>query len=86
MAVKLKITGPNQTTVEIGDVTLYFSYATCVGFHRNGHGYTICENVWSATAGKHIALINGAKSERTPYDEFSKRLDALGVAVVKWEG
>jgi hypothetical protein len=86
MSVKLKQLGPNQTSVEIGDVTLYFSYETCVAVHRTGHGYTICENVWGATTGKHLALINGAKSPRTPRAEFVKQLDALGVCVVKWEG
>lgn len=62
--------------VEVGDMTFYFSYDTCVAYWAPGEGMVISENVWSTTTGRHLNLINDDKSERIPYNEFEKKLKA----------
>lgn len=59
--------------VQVGKLTLYFSYDTIVGFHDYENGLVISENVWSRSTGKHLNWIN-SKQEKTDYKEFRAKL------------
>lgn len=61
-------------SVEVGDMTFYFSYDTCVAYWAPGEGLVISENVWSMTTGRHLNIINDDKKIRIPYNEFEKKL------------
>lgn len=45
---------PNYTHVTVGDLTIAFSYTTPVGFHYPGRGWTVRENDWGPTTGRHL--------------------------------
>jgi hypothetical protein len=79
MKVKLREAGtPTQHEVELGDdLTLYFSYQTCVGFWLSGHGRVVSENVWSNTTAKHLNTWEPDKTRRVKHDEFEKQLEAV---------
>lgn len=57
--------------VQLGDVTLYFSYETLIAFE--GPELVISENVWSRTTGKHLNWISRDKDKRVPYSKFKER-------------
>lgn len=79
---KIRIHGANQTEVNIGDITLYFSYETCVAFHLAGAGYFVSENVWSRTTAKHISQMTGvSKDRRISKAEFTAKLDYILTAI-----
>ena len=68
---------PNFTEVRLGELTLYFSYRTVVGFHTYQDGNVVRENDWGPTTGKHLKYIdNGRKSERISGELFEQRLEA----------
>lgn len=75
-SVGLQQLGPHLTRVDVGMVTLWFSYNTCIGFRDNSGAVRVpvlSENCWSTTTGKHLNQV-GDKSLRIPRDEFLKRL------------
>jgi len=74
MSVKLKQIAPNFTSVEMGDVTIYFSYETAVGFHVAGKGYTVVENQWGPTTGKHLNKIEPDHKKRVSLEAMNARL------------
>lgn len=76
MIPKLKIIATNATEVTISDITLYFSYETCVAFSCP-RGQFKTEKRYSQTTSKHIGLF-GAK-EFTPCsdEEFNLLLNDL---------
>lgn len=68
----------NYNMVEIGDLELYFSYETCVGFRTRKEGLVVSENIWGTTTGKHLNWLDGGRKQcRTPNDEFEKQLKEL---------
>lgn len=72
----------NFNSVTIGDITLYFSYETCVAF-KTRHQFYICENIWGTTTGKHLNWINKDKSIRLPRKEFLDRLSQIHLRVIE---
>lgn len=72
---------PNYTHVTVGDLTLAFSYTTVVGFHYPGRGWTVRENDWGPTTGKHLNDLDGgtadAKRARLDAATFLAALDEL---------
>jgi hypothetical protein len=65
----------NTLTVEIGDVTFYYSYTTLVAYKTPSEGLVVCENYWSNTTGKHLNEIDGGRKEyRLKKDDFDARL------------
>lgn len=57
----------NMTELEIGDLTILFSYKTPVACHEAGVGYAKTEKFWSVTTSKHITQwlnLNGFNKER----------------------
>ena len=68
----------NFNKVEIGDLELYFSYETCIGFRTSKTGLVVSKNIWGSTTGKHLNWIDGGSKEgRIPNDEFEKQLNEL---------
>jgi hypothetical protein len=66
----------NFTEVTVGDVTIWFSYQTAVGFMAPGWGRLVRRNDWNQTTGKHLNYIdNGAKSSRVDGETFAMLLD-----------
>jgi hypothetical protein len=61
---------PNFSEVTLGELDLYFSYATLVAF-RAGGKLVVRVNDWSATTGKHLNAIDGGdKKSRLEATEF----------------
>jgi hypothetical protein len=63
------------TAVEIGNLTLYFSYETIVAFRHKGMRI-VSKNIWSNTTGRHLNEIDGGmKENRYEHDDFKRLLD-----------
>lgn len=68
----------NEKKVEIGNLTLYYSYDTIVAFSHPKTGLVVSENIWSVTTAKHITHIDGGlKNRRLPHDLFQTRLEEI---------
>jgi hypothetical protein len=71
----------NLTRVDVGDLTLWFSYETPVAYLAPGEERQVSENVWSATTSRHLNDIDGgtkeAKARRVPHTLFTHRLGVL---------
>ena len=65
---------PNFTRLDMGEITIYFSYQTPIAFIKD-HGLTIRENNWGPTTGKHLNYVNST-SERVPTVQFDSLLQA----------
>lgn len=65
---------PNFTVVEVGDLTLWFSYRTVVGFQKGYGPITVRENDWGPTTGKHLGMIGSGNQDRIPGVEFERLL------------
>jgi hypothetical protein len=61
--------------VQIGDLTLYFSYRTVIAFEDANTGRTIIRNYWGPTTGKHLNWIDPDPKIRLSSEEFNKRLN-----------
>lgn len=78
-------TMPNAHTVFLGNVIIYFSYNTPIGFEDTREGTVkrliVRENVWGPTTRKHLNKIDGgskeAKARRVSSEEFTERLNEL---------
>ena len=68
--------GVNTQYVELGPVTLYYSYKTIVAFSYRGK-QTVCENCWGNTTGKHLNWINRDHSIRLSRTEFIDELEKV---------
>lgn len=77
--INLKQMKPNLAFVNIGALTLYFSYETCIAFEED-YDLTISENVWTKTTGVHLNIIDRDKLKRIPNDEFKRALAKVCVA------
>ena len=69
---------PNFSEVQVGPVTLWFSYRTVIGF-RAGGSPVVRENDWGPTTGKHLNEIPGGndKAARLDSASFTAALDAV---------
>ena len=52
--MKLNPIASNMTEVEIGNLTVLFSYKTPVAYHEGGVGYAKTSKYWSVTTSRHI--------------------------------
>lgn len=68
----------NLTEVNVGDVTLWFSYETIIAYRLPNGERVVSENVWSPTTNRHMNAIDGgskrAKAARVPFQEFTRRV------------
>lgn len=62
------------TLVEIGNLSIWFSYQTPVAFQVGGHPRVISNNYWGSATGAHINAIDSDKSRRIGGTEFESRL------------
>lgn len=71
--------GAHSLRVDIGTLSLYFSYETVVAF-QDTDGLKVRQNDWSTTTGKHLNWIDGGgaleKKKRLTSDEFETALSA----------
>ena len=70
--------GAHSLRVDIGTLSLYFSYETVIAF-QDSDGLKVRENDWSTTTGKHLNWIDGggeAKKSRLPSQQFEDALTA----------
>lgn len=69
---------PNYARVDVGPITLWYSYRTVIAFHVSGGNTTVRENDWGPTTGKHLNMIDGDdKKSRINGQEFEARLAAI---------
>jgi hypothetical protein len=65
---------PNAVCVELGNVTVWFSYRTMVAFEVEGHPRVVHRNDWSSTTGRHLTAIDGGSAkahlERVDHETF----------------
>ena len=61
----------NFTYVDMGDVELWFSYRTLIGFRSSGKLY-VRYNEWGPTTGKHLNVIPHNKKVRLSSEDFAK--------------
>ena len=67
---------PNETTLDLPGLRVWFSYETPVAFRSAETGRLVRENDWSTTTGKHLNRIDGGdRSSRIPGDVFERELD-----------
>ena len=52
---------PNFSVVQLGRLVVIFSYSTPIGFSVGGEAWTLSENLWGQTTGKHLNYF-GAES------------------------
>jgi hypothetical protein len=65
--------GAHSLVVELGDLTVWFSYKTAVAFQVDGQPRVVRQNEWGPTTGKHLRWIDGDdKSSRVPGYEFER--------------
>lgn len=70
--------GVNALRVQIGSLTLWFSYSTIVAFREPGKLPRVCENLWGSTTGKHLnAIDDGDKKSRLKQADFEAELADL---------
>ena len=66
--------GAHSLQVDIGSLTLWFSYQTIVAFQNSG-GRRVIQNQWRSTTGKHLNWIDGGnKRERLSSEQFEAEL------------
>ena len=67
-------TGSNHARVDFGNLTLWTSYRTVIGFWTPKTGTVCRENSWGPTTGKHLNAIQEDKKKRIGGAEFERRL------------
>ena len=72
--MKLIKLASNFVRMDINDISLWFSYETCVALMVNKKCF-VSENVWSKSTGKHINQIQGEMVSR---DQFLMHLRSIG--------
>lgn len=66
---------PNFCEVELGEISIYFSYQTPIAFWSRQTGRVVRENRWGPTTGKHINYVdNGRQGERVDSETFERQL------------
>lgn len=57
--------GAHAMAVDVGNLTLYFSYKTVVAFSDGYNKTVVSENNWGPTTGKHLNAIDDGNKKRT---------------------
>jgi hypothetical protein len=85
MQVKLQqIRNGNFARVDLGSLSIWFSYQTAVGFQLEGTTPVVRENVWGPTTGRHLNEIDGGnKSGRISGADFEQRLRSI-LGQIEW--
>jgi hypothetical protein len=79
MTVKMLRLTASSSMVELGLLTLWFSYETPIAYRIPGHAIVVRQNDWGATTGKHLNAVDGgqlmAQHRRLPGTVFVTQLD-----------
>lgn len=76
MSIKLRVLGPNQTELDTGRATIFFSYETPVAALVPGRGFIRTDRYWSVTTSRHInRWLSGADAEEVAQSELDGLLD-----------
>jgi len=68
--------GSHALRVDIGPITVWYSYQTPVAFRVSGHPIVVRRNDWGPTTGKHLNAIDGGnKSDRVDSEDFQRLWD-----------
>ena len=68
--------GSNNHEVELGKLTIFFSYQTPIAYHIQGVGYVVRQNEWGTVTGRHMNAIDGGdKKLRIAGSEFKLLLE-----------
>jgi len=69
----------NCFAVEVGLLTVYFSYRTPIGYRWKGKAKYLCENIWGETTEGHMGFIKSMSSndieEGVKRDDFKKNIE-----------
>lgn len=74
MLPELTIYGPNATSVTVKDVTLYFSYTTCIAF-RSDTERLQTDIQYSRTTSKHKSLMGVKEWKAISLNDFNHALE-----------
>lgn len=66
---------PNLVKIELGHLSLYFSYAECIGLQIDNNEPIFSENIWSLTTAKHLNFLGSKKENRLPREQFLELLE-----------
>ena len=69
--------GVNSIRLDVGSLTLWFSYKTVIAFQPGWNETFVSENIWGNTTGKHLNWINPDHSIRLDRDEFEAKLEEV---------
>lgn len=69
--------GAHSLAIQIGNLTLYFSYNTVIAFRTPETGLVVSVNQWGPTTGKHLNRIMDNKNFRIPRAEFEAKLQNM---------
>jgi hypothetical protein len=76
MKVKLVKVMPNLTRLELGELTIWFSYETPIGYLFRGR-LVARENDWGAVTGKHLNHACPDKTKRVKGTDFEDILSIV---------
>lgn len=71
----------NYTVVQVGIITFWFSYDTCIAFQVQGQEPVVRQNVWGATTGKHLNRVSDDKANRVDKDTFERLYKQVFVGI-----
>ena len=80
--IRLKQIKSNFNKVEIGSLTIWFSYETTIAFQSFGQIF-IRENDWGPTTGKHINYIDTDKKRRLSSLQFERLLKLVNLSTTE---
>lgn len=66
--------GAHTLQVDLGDMTIFYSYETIVAYSDGKDGLVCSENQWSTTTGKHLNWIQPDKKARVNNETFNTML------------
>lgn len=66
--------GGHSMAIQVGTLTLYFSYDTVVAYKEAGQLMRVSENIWTVTTGKHLNWLEPDKQLRLANDLFTFEL------------
>lgn len=74
--MKVRIIGPNQTEVTVGDVSIFFSYETPVAAHSPKLGWMQDATKYSRTTSRHVnAWLGGVIAAKFSTETFRKEIE-----------
>lgn len=69
--------GAHCLRVDLGPLTVWFSYSTAVAFHVSGKERVVHCNSWGPTTGKHLKWIDGCTSKTGTHRVNDKEFQRL---------